>query len=267
MKLNQKGFNDTIVVAILGGILGALFITSVFVWQEINYKTLNITLPKGGAVANEEEVKDLKEQITQLESMLYKEEALVTGSVTKLIGMCQPNRFVNLRNPVDQTIENSLRLKNDEFNNFINEGYVLANICSVGRFNLIMLDKRLDQYPGFPTIDEDVIVGYANSQMQNMELWQTKIDDYRPGRGGGEMACNFLSLTDDTYINYICLEANDGFTEKSWYSFDISKEENIKVKYTYSPRYSGAGEPAEDEMKESISEVYREDLLDMFGDN
>lgn len=37
MKLlkNQKGFNDTIVVIILAGILGSLFITGVFIWQEI----------------------------------------------------------------------------------------------------------------------------------------------------------------------------------------------------------------------------------------
>lgn len=37
MKLfkNQAGFNDTILVAIVGGIVGALFITGVFVWQEI----------------------------------------------------------------------------------------------------------------------------------------------------------------------------------------------------------------------------------------
>lgn len=37
MKLfkNQKGFNDTVVVAILGGIIGSIFIMSVFVWQEI----------------------------------------------------------------------------------------------------------------------------------------------------------------------------------------------------------------------------------------
>ena len=41
MKLfeNQKGFSDTIVVAILGGIIGALFIAGVFVWQEYNYST------------------------------------------------------------------------------------------------------------------------------------------------------------------------------------------------------------------------------------
>jgi hypothetical protein len=38
MKLfkNQAGFNDTVVVAIVGGIIGALFITGVFVWQEVN---------------------------------------------------------------------------------------------------------------------------------------------------------------------------------------------------------------------------------------
>ncbi|PLX24601.1 hypothetical protein C0580_04870 [Candidatus Parcubacteria bacterium] len=38
MKLfkNQKGFNDTIIMTIVGGIIGALFITGVFVWQEIN---------------------------------------------------------------------------------------------------------------------------------------------------------------------------------------------------------------------------------------
>lgn len=37
MKLfkNQKGFNDTVVVAILGGIIGSIFIMTVFVWQEI----------------------------------------------------------------------------------------------------------------------------------------------------------------------------------------------------------------------------------------
>ena len=32
---NQKGFNDTITVAIIGGIVGAIFIGGVFVWQEV----------------------------------------------------------------------------------------------------------------------------------------------------------------------------------------------------------------------------------------
>ncbi|MFA6466998.1 MAG: hypothetical protein WCV71_04005 [Patescibacteria group bacterium] len=35
MFKNQKGFNDTVVVAILGGIIGSIFIMSVFVWQEV----------------------------------------------------------------------------------------------------------------------------------------------------------------------------------------------------------------------------------------
>lgn len=35
MKLNQKGFNDVVVMTIIAGIIGALFITGVFVWQEI----------------------------------------------------------------------------------------------------------------------------------------------------------------------------------------------------------------------------------------
>jgi hypothetical protein len=35
MKLNQKGFIDVIVITIIGGIVGSLFITGVFVWQEI----------------------------------------------------------------------------------------------------------------------------------------------------------------------------------------------------------------------------------------
>jgi len=38
MKLfkNQAGFNDVVTMTIIGGILGSLFITGVFVWQEIN---------------------------------------------------------------------------------------------------------------------------------------------------------------------------------------------------------------------------------------
>ena len=36
MKLNQKGFNDVIVMAIISGIVGALFITGTFVWTEFN---------------------------------------------------------------------------------------------------------------------------------------------------------------------------------------------------------------------------------------
>lgn len=40
MKLfkNQKGFNDVITMTIIGGIVGALFIGGVFVWQEYNYQ-------------------------------------------------------------------------------------------------------------------------------------------------------------------------------------------------------------------------------------
>ncbi|MBU1202752.1 hypothetical protein KKH39_01785 [Patescibacteria group bacterium] len=42
MKLNQKGFNDVIMVTIIGGIIGSLFITGVFVWKEIDKQnTLN----------------------------------------------------------------------------------------------------------------------------------------------------------------------------------------------------------------------------------
>lgn len=38
----QEGFNDTITMTIIGGIVGALFITGVFVWKEINKQnTLN----------------------------------------------------------------------------------------------------------------------------------------------------------------------------------------------------------------------------------
>ena len=37
MKLfkNQKGFNDVITLAIIGGIIGALFITGTYIWQEM----------------------------------------------------------------------------------------------------------------------------------------------------------------------------------------------------------------------------------------
>ncbi|MFA6466996.1 MAG: hypothetical protein WCV71_03995 [Patescibacteria group bacterium] len=58
MKLfkNQKGFNDTIVVAILGGIIGAIFITGVFVWQEIDkQKELNSLIKQIVHVSNSNE--------------------------------------------------------------------------------------------------------------------------------------------------------------------------------------------------------------------
>lgn len=35
MKLNQKGINDVVVMTIIGGIIGAIFIAGVFVWREI----------------------------------------------------------------------------------------------------------------------------------------------------------------------------------------------------------------------------------------
>ena len=40
MKLGYKEFNDTIIIAILTGIFGALAITWVFAWQEIDKQTI-----------------------------------------------------------------------------------------------------------------------------------------------------------------------------------------------------------------------------------
>jgi len=44
MKLfkNQNGFNDAIIIAIIGGIIGVIFITGVFVWKEVEMsQTIN----------------------------------------------------------------------------------------------------------------------------------------------------------------------------------------------------------------------------------
>lgn len=62
MKLfkNQKGFNDTIVVAILGGIIGSIFIVGVFVWREIeiakNFDSLYSDLSKMVSLSKEPNV-------------------------------------------------------------------------------------------------------------------------------------------------------------------------------------------------------------------
>ncbi|MBT6691046.1 hypothetical protein HOB10_01780 [Candidatus Parcubacteria bacterium] len=42
LRSRQEGFNDVVVMTIIGGIVGALFITGVFVWKEIDKQnTLN----------------------------------------------------------------------------------------------------------------------------------------------------------------------------------------------------------------------------------
>ena len=42
---NQKGFNDLVTMTIIASILGALFITGIFVWKEIEVSKQNIFVP------------------------------------------------------------------------------------------------------------------------------------------------------------------------------------------------------------------------------
>ena len=77
MKLfkNQAGFNDVITMTIIGGILGALFITGVFVWQESNKtKEFNriVKIFKNYTIEKEEDKQEL-EKIEIIEDITFEE--------------------------------------------------------------------------------------------------------------------------------------------------------------------------------------------------
>jgi hypothetical protein len=229
---------------------------------------LAIPCNKNKIIKNENngtKIKNLEEKVIQLQSIISKEELVLDGSsVERLIGNCLPNNFVNERNPVDQTIENSLRIKYNDFNNYINNDYALANACKSGSVVLFMLDKYKGRSLDYQAINEDVVIGYSNRQIDNLELWPITIDSYRPGRESGAMACNFEGFSKDKFIKYICVDATDASTQRWWYVFDIANEKNTKVKYTFSPMNSGAGEPNEGEIGEFVREVYDQGLLELF---
>lgn len=85
MKLfkNQAGFNDTVLVAIVGGIVGALFITGVFVWQEIKgekyMNDLILKIAHNVSVINSQ----LDEEITFPNSYFLRDSEVPEGFVVK----------------------------------------------------------------------------------------------------------------------------------------------------------------------------------------
>lgn len=235
----------------------------VYMWQ--------YSIKKNEKQKLQNEIVELNQKIVQLEK---EDEKIVepTGKndivdnmkLRNLTRYCS-NVFSNYNQPVDETIINTLNAKSNEFRKYTDQGYGLSEVCKYGNKILFFLDLKTEfikiinegnetELEELYESAENTVIGIASSQYNLMNFYPIKVDGYRIGEGY-ITACNFDKY-EDNKILYICVNANDGGTSKTWYAYEINQQNNIKVKYTYQGRYDSSRDE---------EEVLDSELLNLFS--
>jgi hypothetical protein len=144
----------------------------------------------------------------------------------------------------------------------LNEGYTLQSVCKSNNKSLAIFDfsdgywkasTKIATEEGSGPLSPNIMIGVMDKTFDNKKFYKIDIPNYRY-EGTGGMACNFDKISGDNIL-FICANAGDGGSEIMWYAYNITNNQNTKVKYRSNKSW-------EDSPKE---EVYNYELLNLFS--
>lgn len=161
--------------------------------------------------------------------------------------------------PVDDDVLDMINDTNENFADYIDNGYKLKFVCNSNDMILYFMDFETGYFDAEKP-DEDLakqaVVGVSDeNDFFDIDFYDVEINDYR-FEGTGLFYCMFDNYDDDyESVQYTCNNSSDDGVGKYWYSLDLEKDENILVKETF----DGSATSLYDK-----EEINYEDLLDLF---
>jgi hypothetical protein len=191
----------------------------------------------------QDKISSLEQKITGLEQGNKTTQQLPAVEVTdknaleNQTGNCSNDASSDFQR-VDEDVVNTLKTNNKEFAAYTDQGYSLREICRYKDKFLLFFDFSTGFFKKAGKIDESelsklgskTLIGVADSTYTTIAFYPAIID-YSP-EAEGSMACN-LNKLDDSKISYVCENANDGGIMTRWYEYDITRQKNTEIKYSF----------------------------------
>lgn len=154
-----------------------------------------------------------------------------TAAVKTDCGAQTNNAYKNIEPAIQQVLK-----RNEIVADILNQGYSMKEVCKTEEKVLIMMDYEKGYIAATmkASITEDLnqiskkaTIGLADETMQNIQLFEVEIPDYRFS-GTGAVACHFNEYKDQK-ISYTCYNASDEKSIHRTYNLNTKTGENKLV--------------------------------------